>query len=119
MREPALPGVYAKVGAPGIRSYLLSSDPPPMPDVPDLAQGPAVSAAYQQGGSITCTAGAWNGASRFEFSIWKDNGDGQRASTESELTTLPSADGRSASHPLATSELTGNAKSPASRTGAG
>ncbi|MBO9531547.1 MAG: serine protease [Solirubrobacteraceae bacterium] len=108
---PKYPGVYARVGAQGIRSYLLSDNPPSMPDVPDLAQGPTVTAAYQQNGAITCGAGTWTGATQFEFSIWKDNGDGTRnVNTEPQLATTTAADGRSASHGLSTSELAANAK---------
>ncbi|MFT4034101.1 MAG: serine protease [Patulibacter sp.] len=108
--DPKYPGVYARVGAQSLRDYILSADPPSMPAVPDFAAGPSVTAVYQRGGSVTCNAGTWTGATSFEFTLWQDNGDGLRdANTEPPVSTVVAGDGRSASHLLSSTELSGNA----------
>ncbi len=101
------PGVYARVGAADIRSYILESDPPSMPDVPNFAAGPTLSGKYQLGGAITCSAGTWTGATRFDFSLWRDkDGNGARdAKTEPAVTAPVASDGRSASYAVSPADL--------------
>ena len=57
----------------------MLTNPPAMPAIPDLVHGsPTITGTYGQGGSISCDAGTWTGATSYEFSIWKDDGDGLR-----------------------------------------
>ena len=61
--------------------------------------------------SISCDAGTWTGATSYEFSIWKDDGDGLRnVNTEPQITTTVSADGRTATHALTNTEIAANTK---------
>ncbi|MEH3054277.1 MAG: serine protease [Patulibacter minatonensis] len=110
--RPQYPGVYARVGAQEIYDYILSADPPSMPAVPDLATaGPRLSGVYKVGSSVTCDVGTWTGATRYEFSVWRDlNGNGVRdansALTEPYVPVTASPDGTSASYAAAPSDVT-------------
>lgn len=79
------PGVYARVGAPAVRSYITDPAPAPMPQI-NPAHGPGLSGAYGVGQSIDCAAGAWTGAHTYEFMMWRDtNADGKRTGKETML----------------------------------
>lgn len=76
---PQFPGVYARVGAPELRSYITDPTPPSMPVPAPAPDGPSVTGLYQQNGLITCNAGSWTGATSFTFKMWKDaDNDGER-----------------------------------------
>lgn len=76
---PQFPGVYARVGAPALYSYITDPNPPSMPTPAAAPNGPAVSGFYQPNGSITCNAGQWTGATSYSFTMWKDaDNDGER-----------------------------------------
>lgn len=105
--EARYPGVYARVGAQSIHDYILSANPPAMPGVPDLAHGPVLAGKYQPGGAISCSAGTWTGADRFDFVLWRDK-DGNRVrdpKTEPLVNSTPSADGTSAAYAVQTADL--------------
>lgn len=105
--EARYPGVYARVGAPDIRSYILSDVPAAMPSVPDPTTGPSVTGQYRAGGQITCNAGSWTGATRYEFTMWKDR-DANRSRdprTEPLLATTTAAAGDAASYAVQNADL--------------
>lgn len=90
---PAYPGVYARVGAAALRSYVTNASPAAMP-APSGA-GPVLSGLFGVGESITCDPGEWSGASSFEFKVWKDiDRDGGRSENESYLNGTVDASGR-------------------------
>lgn len=80
-----LPGAYARVGAPALRSYVLNPSPPVMPK-PSDEQGPSISGYLGVGEPVSCDAGAWTGATSFSFTLWRDvNGDGGRGLGENAI----------------------------------
>lgn len=83
--DPQQPGVYARVGAPAISSYINDASPPPSPVLTDPASGPTITGSYSAG-TITCRPGSWQNATSFEYVMWRDaNGDRARAGEEETL----------------------------------
>lgn len=81
---PSYPGVYARVGAPALRSYVTNPAPAAMPA--PVGAGPTLSGAFGVGESIACDPGQWSGASSFDFKVWKDiDRNGGRSENESYL----------------------------------
>lgn len=86
------PGVYARVGAPALRSYVTNPKPAPMP-APSAGGGPAISGSLAVGQTITCSAGQWDGATSFGFTLWRDvNGDGSRGLNDNTFSGVALAD---------------------------
>lgn len=78
------PGVYARVGAPAVRSYVKDPSPVAMPAPSD--QGPSVSGYLGAGETVSCDPGQWSGATNFAFTLWRDiNGDGGRGLNENAI----------------------------------
>lgn len=90
---PSYPGVYARVGAPALRSYVTNPTPAAMPA--PIGTGPSLSGTFGVGDSITCDPGQWSGASNFEFKVWKDTDrNGGRSDNESYLNGTVDPSGR-------------------------
>lgn len=89
----AKPGVYARVGAPALRSYVTAESPAAMP-APQGA-GPSISGVFGTGEAITCDPGEWTGSSSFTFKMWRDiNRDGGRSENESYIVGSVDPSGR-------------------------
>ena len=87
------PGVYARVGAPALRSYVTDPAPATMPTPSDT--GPSISGAFAVGEAITCDPGTWTGATSFTYKMWKDvNRDGGRSEGEGYFTGTVDSAGR-------------------------
>lgn len=91
--KPEFPGVYARVGAPELRSYVTSEAPASMPQ--PSASGPVLSGKFGVGEAVTCDPGAWSGATGYEFKVWKDiDRNGGRSDNESYLNGTIDSSGR-------------------------
>ncbi len=87
------PGVYARVGAEALRSYVTAPAPEPMPT--PTGTGPTISGVFGAGETITCDPGEWSGASTFTYKLWRDiNRDGGRSDNESYIAGTVDASGR-------------------------
>lgn len=89
--DPNLPGVYTRVGAPAIHSYITNAAPAPMPTLTSTAQAPVITGGYGPGSQITCHPGSWQHATSFTFVMWRDL-DGNRLRSGSNETLLTGSD---------------------------
>lgn len=92
--DPALPGVYARVGASSIYGYVTDTTPEPSPVLASPSERPTITGSYAAGGAITCNPGTWHNAGSFEYVMWRDVDDNKVRSGANETLIGNSSTGR-------------------------